>query len=190
MASQDIVEKIISDAKAEAEATVLAANKRAEQIAELAEKKAGEERVAVQGEIAARKAFIAERNGANIRLESAKIRLKAKHDALDGVYEKAYRRLLSLEKGEALRYAERLLEENAEEGDTVCFDETFPFAEEVSALPIVERKKLRISGTRLPVGGGMVLKGEKTDKDLSYRTRLSADREEYSASIVAELFRN
>lgn len=189
MARGDVIEKILSDAKAEAEAILAEADARAEEIAREAQENAERETLGTKAEIDARKRFIAERNAANIRLETSKILLREKHDVVDGVYEEAYRRMLSLNKEDALRYAERLLLENAEEGDTVCFGEKTEYIEEISRLPVVRERKLKISPARAPIGGGMYLIGEKSDKDLSYRALLARDREEHSAEIAAELFR-
>ena len=47
-----------------------------------------------------------------------------------------------------------------------------------------------LSPERAEIGGGFVLRGKTSDKDLSYGALLAADREEHQAEIAAELFKD
>lgn len=56
-------------------------------------------------------------------------------------------------------------------------------------MPVVEKKKLKISAQRVEIDGGMRLVGETSDKDLSYGALLAADKDEYQAELAKALFK-
>ena len=70
----------------------------------------------------------------------------------------------------------------------IVFAENYAYAAEVEALPLTAQKNIRISKQRLPIGGGFILRGVKSDKDVSYEALLTADREEYQADLAKKLF--
>ena len=188
MSEQAIVEKIIADAKMEAQAIIADAERKAE--ATIAEANARAER-RKQGERASaekRAESILEGKSATARLDSAKILLAEKRAVIDEVYARALKRLKELGKAEALHLIAKLLEEFAEEGDEVLFAENFGYAQDASKLDIVREKKLKISAKRADIDGGILLIGKTSDKNLSYSALLAADREEHQAAIAATIF--
>ncbi len=188
MGVEAIVERIISDAEEEARATVAAAEERAAQAYAEAERRAERHRTGTQAECAAKAAAIAEGRAATARLDSAKVLLAEKRRVIDSVYSAALLKLNSLKKTEALKLAERLLKDYAEEGDELVFAESYPYAKEVSSLAVTAEKSLKVSAERADISGGFILRGEKSDKDLSYGALLAADREERQAELAAEIF--
>ena len=84
---------------------------------------------------------------------------------------------------------EKLLEAYAEKGDEIYFSKNFAYEAEAKILPVIMEKDLKISSERADIEGGLRLKGEKADKDLSFVALLNADREEYQAELAKELFR-
>ena len=108
---------------------------------------------------------------------------------MDAIYAMALSRLQTLEKEDCLRLTARLLEAYAETGDEIFFAENFAYVEAAAKLPIVGQKSLKIAEERLPIDGGMRLKGAKADKDLSYGALLAADRDENQAALAAKLFK-
>ena len=189
MSMQNIVDKILSDASAEAQAIVSDAESKAAQLLAEASLRAEKLRRETEEDVKRKTESIFEKKAASARLESAKLQLKEKRKAVDSVYALALDRLISLEKEDCLRLTASLLERYAEKGDELFFAENFKYASEVKLLPVVKEKGLKISQTRLSLDGGMKLVGEISDKDLSYGALLSFDREEYQAELARELFK-
>ena len=188
MSEQAIVEKIIADAKAEAQAIIADAERKAANTVAEANGRAERRK---QGEKTAsekRAESILEGKAATARLDSAKILLGEKRAVIDEVYARALKNLQDLGKAEALHLFSRLLEEFAEEGDEVMFAENFKYAQEAAKLDIVKDKKLKVSAKRADIDGGLLLKGKSSDKNLSFGALLAADREEYQAEIAALIF--
>ena len=188
MSEQAIVDKIIADANAEAQAIIADAEKKAEGTVAAASVRAEKRK---QGEKVAadkRAESILEGKAATARLDCAKILLSEKRAVIDEVYARALKGLLSLGKAESLHLLGKLLEEYAEEGDEVMFAEDFKFAPEASKLDVVREKKLKISAKRADIDGGVMLIGRNSDKNLSYSALLSKDREEHQADIAAKIF--
>ena len=188
MSEQAIVEKIIADANAEAQAIIADAERKADGTVSAANERAERRK---QGEAAAaqkRAESILEGKAATARLDSAKILLGEKRAVIDEVYARALSGLINLGKGESLHLLGRLLEEFAEEGDEVLFAQNFKYAEEASKLDVVKEKKLKVSAKRADIDGGIMLVGKNSDKNLSYSALLAADREEHQAEIAAKIF--
>lgn len=188
MGREEIVERILSDAQREAEETVRAARAHAEDILEAARRQCASERAEAQREAEAQGMRIREGKEALARLDGAKIRLAAKRRVLDAVYVRALAALLCLDRHDALALSERLLKENAERGDEIVFSEDFPYREDVEALSIVGEMQLSVSEERPDLGGGFVLRGKTSDKDVTYSALLAADREAHQAEIALALF--
>lgn len=189
MGKQDIVDKILSDATAESEAIVAAAQASAEEILAQAESRAENERLATEQSVAEKCKSIAEGRAATARLDGAKVLLGEKRRVIDGVYESAAKKLAAMSEKDCLAFVQRLLGEYAEEGDEIVFDESFKNLAVFARLPVVKEKNLKISFGGAEIGGGLLLRGKNSDKDLSFAALLAADRAEHEAEIAAELFR-
>jgi len=189
MGTQQVVERILSDAAAEVQATVEKAETQAAKILADASACAEAGRRQTEADVKAQRESILEKRAAAARLDSAKLTLGEKRKVIDSVYKMALGRLQSLGKEDALKLVGTLLEKYAESGDEIFFAENFAYKTEAAALPIIKAKNLRIAAESLPLDGGMRLKGEKSDKDLSYGALLEADREENQADLARELFK-
>ena len=190
MNEQAIVERIISDAEQEAKNIISEAEARATQTVSEANEKAQRNRLGTEAEVKEKVKGILDGKAATARLDGSKILLGEKRGVIDEIYARALKQLNEMGKAEALRLAERLLSEHAEEGDEIVFAENYRFAQEVAGLDIVKEKNLRVSPARAAYDGGFVLRGKNSDKNLSYGAILSADREEMQAEIAAKIFAN
>lgn len=190
MGREEIVARILEDARAEAAEKEAAAQARAEAVVRAAEETAERERAQAEADAQARAEGILEGKRAAARLDSGKARLAERRKVLDAIYKRALDNLLALEKKSALLLAERLLREYAEEGDEIVFSENYAYAEEAANLPAVKEFGLRVSPNREKLSGGFVLRGLRADKDCSYAALLAADREEHQTELAAALFRN
>ena len=189
MSTQLVVERILSDAAAEAEAIVKEAETKAKNVLADASARVENAKNAMEAELKAKRESIFEKKRATARLDGAKLLLGEKRKTLDAIYSMALSRLQTLEKEDCLRLTARLLETYAETGDEIFFAENFAYAKEAEGLPVIEEKSLKIATERLALDGGMRLKGAKADKDLSYGALLAADRDENQAALAATLFK-
>ena len=189
MSIQNIIDKILSDAQAEANATLAAAESQAAKLLAQSTAKAEQQRRDTEREVAEKTQSVLEKRAADARLESAKILLQEKRKAVDSVYALALQRLVALPKEDALKLAATLLEKYAEEGDELFFAENFKYADEVSLLPVVQARKLVLAKDRLPLDGGMKLVGRVSDKDLSFGALLATDKDAYQAKLAKALFK-
>jgi hypothetical protein len=65
----------------------------------------------------------------------------------------------------------------------------FAYPTAVEALPAFEAKGLKLSLERVNIDGGMLLIGEKADKDVSLSALIERDKDVYLAKIAAEIFK-
>lgn len=190
MSKEAIVERILSDADADAAEIVKNANARAEAIVAAAMRDAASERDETDKEIAAEAERIKSGREAAARLDSAKIMLAGRRKVISDVYDKVLELLNSLEEKECATLCEKLLKENAESGDEIIFAENFRYAAAVEKLPVVKEKNLAVSPERGNFDGGIRLVGKICDKDLSFSALAAADAEIHQAELAAELFGN
>lgn len=188
MSKEAILERIISDAQAAADATVAEAEGRAAEIIAEAEARAARDRQGTSAIIAERSKAIADGKAAAARLDAAKVMLAAKRGVIDAVYARALEKLKALPQKDAVRLAEGLLLSYAEDGDELVFATNFAYKAQVLKLAVVAEKNLINSGKTADIDGGFILIGKNSDKDLSYGALLALDREERQAEIAAKLF--
>ncbi len=189
MGKQEILDRIISDAEAEAEEVISAARQEASRIIAEANARAESDMKELCAAVEAKAKSICEGKAATARLDGAKILLGEKRKVIDEAYSRALNRLSAMSMEDCLAFTRKLLEKYAEEGDEMIFADGFPCAEEVSKLKIVKDKKLKITFGKTDISGGFVLCGKTSDKDLSFAAILDADRAEHEAEIAAELFK-
>ena len=185
---QPIIERIISDAKAEADALLAQTDDKAKKLLAEAAARAENERKQTEAAVQERVNAILEKREADARLESAKILLAEKGKTVDNVYRLALERLKTLSKEDCMQLYAALLDAYAEENDAVYFGADFAYAKEIANLPIVAQRKLRVSMETLDIDGGLRLVGKVSDKDLSFGALLAADKEEYQAQLAKRLF--
>lgn len=188
MATQNIVEKILSDAQIEAQGIVANAEKRRDEIVYKANVVALERQLQAQTNAEEYAKSTLEKRLADARLESSKILLKEKRKAVDSVYALALQRLLALDKEECLTLYSSLLEKYAEKGDEVFLAKNFAYEQELCALPILEKLGVTVSKTRIDIEGGMRLVGKLADKELSFTALLTADKDRNQAELARKLF--
>ena len=188
MGTQNLVDRILSDAEAEAAEIVKSAKDKAAAIIEEARLFAERELKITQEETAEKAASVREKKEAAARLDGAKITLSEKRRVIDGVYAAALERLVKASKEDSVALVKRLLTAYAEIGDEIVFAENFAYVEEVKILPVIKEKNLRVSEKRIAIDGGLRLVGKTSDKDLSYGALLLADKEENQSALALKIF--
>ena len=188
MSMDQVVERILSDAKNEAEHILAEANVKADSMLAAVSVYCEKELRATEADVKAKVDDIFEKKAATARLDGAKLLLSEKRKTLDAIYGQALQRLLSLNKEDCLRLYKCLLETYAENGDEVYFAENFNYATDVEQMSIGAERNLKVMPYRLALDGGMRLCGQKSDKDLSFGALLAADKEKYQTTLTTRLF--
>ncbi len=188
MGKQDIIGRILSDAEAEASAMLEEAASRAESIRKNAEDAAAREREKAQKECEKKRLALLEGRRAAARLDAQKIALSGKRRVIDVVYGRAEDRLSKLEEDASLALVSSLLERYAEKGDEVVLAEDYPFLAGVKKLPVVREKALTVSEEGAKISGGVILRNQSCDRDLSLSSLLAADKEAHQAELAGMLF--
>ncbi len=189
MGKEEIVERILSDAKTEAESLIREAEEKAAKLQADAFARSEVRRKATEEEMAKKRESILDKRGAAARLDCSKLLLKEKRKVVDAVYDEALSRLLELKKEDSISLVENLLKAYAEAGDELYFANNYPYKKDVEILPVIKEKKLTVAEKYLPLDGGIWLKGKTSDKDLSFGALLNADRENNQALLAKELFK-
>ena len=183
-----VPERILSDAKLEAERAVSAAQTSAE--AKLAEaKKEADELIRLSSERARKEAEeIVSRRTTLAQVESRKIALSRKKAAIESVYVRTGEKLAALKEKDYLSLIEKLLLKYAEKGETVDVSLHAPVsAEQVRSLRVVKEKALKVEKTA-EISGGLIIRNDKFDKDLSFDSLLSSLKDGDENEIAKKLF--
>lgn len=188
MGKEDIVNTILADAEREAQATIAEAQKKAAEIRAAAEKEAKALLDGAQAETDLRAKAICDGKEASARLDGAKILLAEKRRVIALVYARAYEKLLALGEKESISLFERLLKENAREGDELVLPAKFRYRAALEKSDVVVRKKLSIAADA-NIEGGFYLRGKNADVDLTYASLLAQDSEEHQSEIAFALFK-
>ena len=188
MSTQKIVERILSDAEAEAKVLIEKAEEKAAKLQADASLYAENEQKSAKDEAAKKRETILEKRKADARLDGAKLFLSEKRKVVNAVYDEALSRLMELDKESSLKLIESLLKSYAEQGDELYFARNFAYKKEAVLLPVITEKNLIVAEESMDLDGGVYLKGKTSDKDLSFGALLAADREAYQAELAKELF--
>lgn len=195
MEAQQVVEKILADAKAEAEKI-----KKQAQEKEAAEQVKLDERLIEykkQTEILAQKAGKDEKSHilAEARMDIAKQFLAEKRKILDEVFEQARRQTQNLPVEQYHELITKLILEVVETGDEEIvidknenrIDQTF--IKQINRLLGPGYKgNLRLSDKRQDLGGGFILKRGKIKTNVSFEVLLNQTRKELEIELAKELF--
>lgn len=186
-----IIDKIIEDAETKAAEIISIANAEAEKsIADgnsWAERYKSEQNAilnAANEDKVLRRKTVAE-------LDVKKIVLKAKQDAIESVFDSAYKKLCSLNKAEYLSFVVKLIEKYAEEKDTVVLSSDGVISETgLTSFEVVKDKKLTVSDVKGEFIGGVMLVGKICDKDLTFKSIVNESKSEFVSEVSKELFGN
>lgn len=186
-----IIDKIIEDAEIKASGIISVAEADAEKsIADgnlWAEKYKSEQEIilkAANEDKLLRRKTVAE-------LDVKKIILKAKQDAIEKVFNLTYNKLCSLSKAEYLSLVINLLENFAEENDTIILS----YDDIISEKDLADRKvfkdrHLTVSAVKGDFLGGVMLVGKVCDKDLTFKSLVNETKPEFVSEVSRELFGN
>ncbi len=195
MEAEQVVEKILADAKAEADKIKKEAEEK--EAAELAKLTEQLDEYKKQTEILAKKAGEDEKSHilAAARMDIAKEYLAEKRKILDEVFEQARRQLQNLPDEEYRALIKKLLLDTLETGDEEVVIDTnenridHKFIKEVNReLGPGYKGNLRLSDQRLDLGAGFILKRGKIKTNVSLEVLLDQARKELEIELAKELF--
>ena len=187
MSLETLKERIVSDAKGEAEALITTARNKAAAIEAEAVTEAKANREREEQEVNARIRAIEEGSAATVRLEKKKCNLKERRRVIDTIYARALDALLALKEKESMELLASLLKEFATEGDTIALSEDYPYP--AAAEKVITKAGCKLSSARAKIKGGFYIFGKKCDRDISYEALLKEDREENQAELAAKIFK-
>ncbi len=197
MEAEQVVEKILADARAEADKIKKQADdKQANEQAKLSEKLDEHKK---QTEILARQAGEDEKSHilAAARMDIAKQLLTEKRKILDEVFEQARRQLQNLPDEEYHSLIKKLLLDVVETGDEEVIVDTNEsriseeLIKEVNQQLGSDRKgNLKLSGQRQNIGAGFILARGKVKTNVSIEVLLDQARKELEIELAKELFEN
>lgn len=182
---ENIINKILSDADDKCQRLLVDAEEQAKAIVAAAENSVLRDREALDVRI---KAIVAERKRnrvSNAELDGKKYTLNAKQQLISLCYEIAYDKLVHFSDEERTDFIGTLIENYAEQGETVYITQTD--AKSVTQLFLDGfDKQLKLGSRYIKADGGILLEGDGYEKDLTLKSVLAYTREQ-TEGRVAEL---
>ncbi|OQY41160.1 hypothetical protein B6228_00235 [Candidatus Atribacteria bacterium 4572_76] len=197
MTIKDINEKIISDAKIQADKIIAQAEDKANNIIKKGKKEAENIKNIIlhrsKQEASLKKSKIL----TEANLEAKKIILSEKQKIIEDVFNKASESILKLEDKDYLNIIKKMILDNIETGDETIFIDhsdrdkiSESFVEDINRELKSKGKKgkLKLSTSYLPIKGGVVIGFGKIRKNISLEFLLKKIREELEIQISKDLF--
>ncbi len=197
MSAEKIVEKILSDARAEAQRVLETARRQAAQIREQAEREAQQQRESI---LAQAREEAHSRRRAQLAAATAEARnavLAAKRALLERAFQQAAERIRALPVSEYKSWLVRLITQAAETGDEEVIlspadRQTLGEAliREANAQLVKQGKKgaLRLSVETRDIGKGFVLKGVNSETNVTLATLMRRAQDDLEIQVAQMLF--
>ena len=197
MEAEQVVEKILADAKAEAEKIKSEAQEK-----ENAEKAKLDEQLSnykKQTDIIAQKAGEDKKAHllATARMDVAKDYLAEKRKILDEVFAQARQKLQNLPDGEYCKLMTKLMLKAVETGDEEVIVDNNEKRIDQKFIKHINRElepgykgNLRLADVRQNIGGGFILRRDKIKNNVSIEVLLAQARKELEIELAKELFEN
>lgn len=190
MSKQAIIEKILSDADAQARATIEEAEKKADEIISLAAEQCKSYLARNKSDIDRAVKEVAERAETVAELDARKLLLKAKSEVLDEVYALALKKAHELDKADYKKVVEGMLK-FAEDGDKVTVsarEKGIVTKKMVDDAAKAKGAKLTLDSEYGDFDGGVLLTGNGIDKNFTFEVEFALLRDATEAKIAKELF--
>ena len=186
-----IIEKIIKDAMAVSNDNISKAQKEADEIIEAAKKTAQEYSDAQlpKGDIQAEE--IITRRAMVANLDCKRIMLSKKTEIVDSVFNSVADYMRKKDKKTYLALIANMIKKSASDNDVVVIcekDKDIITQKEIDAISKEAKKKLTLSKTFGDFDGGVMLCGEKFDKNLTFELEFEQIKEESEEKLAKILF--
>lgn len=190
MSKEAIIEKIISEAEAQAKATVSEAEKKADEIISLAAEQCKSYLASNKSDIDRAVKDVAERSATVAELDAKKLLLETKSAMLDETFRMAREKAANLDKTAYKKLICGMLQ-CAEDGDTVTVSArekgivTKKLIDEIAGKKGI---KLTLNPEIGDFDGGIVLSGNGVDKNLTLEVEFDLLRDEKESETATKLF--
>ena len=197
MTIKDINEKIISDARIQADKIVTQAEDNANNIIKKSEKEADNIKNIILGKNNQEASLKKSKILTEANLEARKTILLEKQKIMEGAFNKALESILKLDDKDYRNFIKRLILDNIEKGDETIFIASSDknkiskdFIEGINKKLETKGKKgeLKLSTSYLPIKGGVIIGSGKVRKNISLELLLKKVREESEIEIGKYLF--
>lgn len=188
---ESITEKIIEDGQKTAKGILAEAKAQSKEKIDEANKKASDYFEKEKIEAEKEKAVIIERKLTVTDLEVRKVILTAKSEVISEVFSKLYKRLLELNDAEYKDFIQKLIENNADNGDAVILNaKDKKRIDNLFIEKIAKNKKIKISISDKTgdFSGGIILENKNIDKNITFETIVKLAREEFETDVNKILF--
>ncbi|HPS54765.1 MAG TPA: V-type ATP synthase subunit E [Sedimentisphaerales bacterium] len=197
MDATELVDKILSDAKAEAEkitsqAEVTAKVEKAELDKKLAEYKAQTDALASKAGLEKKSRMLAA-----ARMQIAKELLAEKRQIMDGVFKQAKQKLKSLPDEDYQKLMQKLMLKAVETGDEEVIVDSVDNRIDHKFIKNINRElgpgfkgNLRLSDHKEPIGAGFILRRGNIMNNVSLDVLISQSRKDMEIKLAKELFGN
>jgi len=197
MTIKDINDKIISDAKIQANKIIAQAEDNATNIIKKGEKDADNVKKEILYKINQEASLKKGKILTEANLEAKKTILLEKHKIMEDVFTKALESIVRLSNQDYLQFIKKLILDNIESGDETIFTGSLDknkiskdFIEEINKELKTKGKKgeLKLSTSYLPIKGGIIIGSGAIRKNISLELLLKNIREESEMQISKLLF--
>ena len=189
MTNQALLDKIILDARQEAESIISIATQQGEEMIRLATEKAQQEEQNLLALMQVESATIFTRRETVARIDVAKVLGRAKLTAVDRAYMRALDKLCAMPREDMTKTIVNLLLKFAKSGDSIRFAKGFDtnLALDILSHASIAHLGLKLLDTEGNFMGGVVIVGDKYDTTLTFETLLKDHRDKHEADILAKL---
>jgi len=197
MTIKDINEKIVSNAKIQANKIIAEAEDNANNIIKKSEKEADNVKKVILYKINQEASLKRNKILTEANLEAKKTILLEKQKIMEDVFDKALESIAKLNSKDYLNFIKKMILDNIESGDETIFTGSLDkdkiskdFIKEINKELKVKDKmgELRLSTSYLPIKGGVVIGSDKIRKNISLEFLLTKIREELEIQISKDLF--
>ena len=197
MTIKDINEKIVSNAKIQANKIIAEAEDNANNIIKKGEKEADNIKKVILYKINQEASLRKSKILTEANLEAKKTILLEKQKIMEDVFDKALESITKLNSKDYLSFIKKMILDNIESGDETIFTGSLDkdkiskdFIEEINKELKVKDKigELRLSTSYLPIKGGVVIGSGKIRKNISLEFLLKKIREELEIQVSKDLF--
>ncbi|PKP58331.1 hypothetical protein CVT91_08735 [Candidatus Atribacteria bacterium HGW-Atribacteria-1] len=197
MTIKDISEKIISDARIQADKIIAQAGDNANNIIKKGKKEADNIKNIILYKYNQEASLIKSKILTEANLEAKKNILSEKQKIIKNVFDKALESILKLDDKDYRNIIKKMILDNIETGDETIFIDhsdrekiSESFIEDINKelKSKGEKGKLKLSTSYLPIKGGVVIGSGKIRKNISLEFLLKKIREELEIQISKDLF--
>lgn len=185
MGQQDIIDRIISDAREAAAGTLAKAKARVDELNAASERRiaAAKEEAMSATALKADEQYARALNMAN--LEERKSLLSVKREVMDEAFTRALELLVKTSRPDKAKLFERILKENASKGDVIlCLEQEAP----VFSKAMLERCGVTLEVGDIGASGGFIIKCAGGQIDCTYEALIANVREDMEPQVAELLF--